>query len=167
MSDYNFPTADQLDRLRAGLLDDDPVLTKRIKESLVSEPEAAARNGIWQRLAHELDVSLEQSFALVNQLRLRRREALTGKRRLRPFAPVIAAGAMAALALVLGVTLFIDRDDTPATSAAVEAPQMVAKATDYRVQANADDHRDLANNLDFYVWLVNQRQPTETGRNNF
>jgi len=166
MSDYDFPTADQLDRLRAGLLDDDLVLKKRIQDSLAGNP-ASAADGIWERLGCELDGGLARFPALGNQLRLRRRAVLTGTRRRWPGVPVAAAAAMASLVLFVAIMWFPDWNDAPTPKASAQAPQVVAKVADYRVQASADDSLDLANNLDFYVWLANQRHPADARHDRF
>lgn len=157
MSDYSFPSADQLDRLRAGLLDDDPVLKRKIQDSVADKP---TTDGIWERICRELDGSLERFPALRNQLRLRRRAALTGRRRSSSGIPALAVAAMASLAMFAGLVVWLGQKET-APEAVLVTPQVAAKVGELTAPASADDRLDLANNLDFYVWLANQRQAAD------
>jgi hypothetical protein len=164
MTDHSFPTADQLDQLRAGLLDDDPVLTRNIQAAVARNPGTA--HGGWERVRHELDRRLERFPTLRNELRLRRRAALIGKRRLGQRAPIFATAAIAALAMVVGVALLAERSDAPTPGAALPVLQETVRFADESQHAIADERLDLAHNLDFYVWLANQRQAStgEDGR---
>lgn len=179
MSKHSFPTSDQLDRLHAGLLDDKPELKAQVQRAIAQDPEVAGHARLWQSVAEELDAATECKSSLVNQLRLRRREVLSGKRRTKSAIPIVAAVAAASLATVIGVGLFVvQQTDRPqqapaanqlVANATTESPavapasEMIAKVAEYRVQTagRMDDRIDLANNLDFYVWLANQRQPEQ------
>ncbi len=165
MNDESSPSADQLDRLRAGLLDDDPALKSKVEMSLAADGRAIARAALWKRVNEELDRGLERFPTLANQLRLRRREVLAGKRRSHAALPLVAGGAAAMLTLAVAISTFQGSPQPEQAAAPVEPA--VATAAAYQVQTVADDRLDLATNLDFYVWLANQREAAQAEHREF
>ena len=85
-------TNEELDRLRAGLYDDDPALRQRLEAALANDPALRERQQLWPELRDALDETAASATAVNNQLRLRRRQILNGeyhrRRRWKPHAEV-------------------------------------------------------------------------------
>ncbi len=147
---HQFPTIDQLDGLRAGLLDDQPELKAKVEAALRRHPELAAQLNVWDRCAAELTDASSRAVAINNRLRLLRREAICGRtRRVDRFqrAPVLTASALAGMMLVVGLGVFLTREATTTLPTAENVATNLSGTT---------EPPDLADNLDFYAWLESQ-----------
>jgi len=106
-------------------------------------------NAYWQRIVDALEESANNDRPLCNQLRIRRREVLSGRRSkekhrgLPRFAVGVAAGAV----LFLTITMVW----SPAPN------QPGADLTRTASLRSAErEHAEFANNIDFYTWLEKQ-----------
>jgi hypothetical protein len=130
------PDSELLDRLRAGLFDDQPQLRARLEQHLQQCPEC--------RRAHNWPGNLLDSGTLPDaQLDTLRRQALAHpaahwQHRLLPF----AAAAALALAAV-GLISYLPSPDSP------PAPQVAVSE-----QGNVPE---LYEDLDFYLWLADHK----------
>lgn len=160
MTENQNATTEDIDRLRAGLLDHQPDLKARVQSALKRDQNLRAQDGLWRQLRDQLDASGENARQLSNQLRLRRRRALTGqgvKKPQRFSLPQAALAATASLALTLSAVLWFSGgrqnvfdsagNSIAATIAATGAEQPLPVAS---------REFDLKNNVDFYVWMEDQ-----------
>ncbi len=133
-----------LDRLRAGLIEDDAARTH-----IAACAACQQRLTVWDRLADQLQTHSAPDSGLARQLRDRRRMALAG-RVARPIAVrqrwtpqyLAMAATVATLAIGLSVFVALDRnapDATPDTSVA---------------QANGAP--DIYADIEFYLWLTKE-----------
>ncbi len=142
-----------LDRLRAGLLEDDAART-HIETCAVCQQ----RLTVWNRLANHLQAGASSDNALARQLRERRRATLAGqvtghtpsRRRWTPQYLAMAA-AVATLAIGLGVFVTLDRlgPDT--------APDAIS--------AQAEGTPDIYADIEFYLWLTTEGLGDNTSGN--
>jgi hypothetical protein len=146
MHSQQHPEPDQLDRLRAGLLDDQPAV-KTALEAHVAGCNTCQERSNWQvlhpgALGPDLD-----SDALRQSLRKARRQALQSRSRPRRYG--FARYASAALLLVaVSVGIWTLQQDNG------NQQQMAAQDTG----AVPDVYEDL----DFYLWLANQEDNVNT-----
>jgi hypothetical protein len=133
-------SSERLDRLRAGLYEDQAEQREQLQEASAGIP-----GDLWAPVLAEMDALAEASAAVTNQLRLRRRQVLSGEYRGRSGQlPRLALAACAGVALVVAVTVMrqptepVDLAGSPAPAGArLEVP-------------------DLADNVDFYHWMENR-----------
>ncbi len=153
MTEIDKSTADLLDRLRAGLLDDQPDLKARAEQAIANNPAMQHGHEVVRHTIRHLDESADDAVAINNQLRLRRREVLSGNvRRSAPRrAPRLVLGAAATVVLAVAIGWFT----LPALN---QLPNLVSGA-------DRKDISDLADNLDFYVWLETRGQGPGKSRN--
>lgn len=133
-----------LDSLRSGL----PVEDVDFKDS--SMPKLFDReNAYWQRIIDSLEEDANSNRTLCNQLRIRRREVLSGRcpRERRAGMPRFAVGMAAGAVLFLAVTLFW----TPAPKRLETGLTQTAS-----IQSAELENSEFANNIDFYTWLEKQ-----------
>lgn len=131
------------DKLRAGLLDDDPELKAKVRAVLTASP---GSDGLWPRVRNELQHPTVQASGVSHELRARRREVLYGSRRKqtqRPVWPRLAAATAFAAVLVVGAAWWIGRDLLGPVAPSAEE---VALPGDPELE-------QLNANLDFYAWL--------------
>ena len=137
---YNHPDSEQLDMLRAGLLDDTPGRKTMLEQHLAGCRTCRERAAPWQKLAARLDDTL-QPAGLQEQLHRARQSALSTENRhtRRTLVPYAAAAALliAVLVGILGLP-----------TGTTHAPDRAAQTA----QAVPDTYEDL----DFYLWLANQ-----------
>ncbi|MFL6652030.1 MAG: hypothetical protein ACJ8J7_12170 [Sulfurifustaceae bacterium] len=143
------PSAADLDRLRAGLLDPEPAVRERLSAHVRTCPVCQERVGLWPHLIEQLEgASAERG--LVGRLAVRRERALRGERtqtrRRAPFAFALAA-AVAAAAIGLGIFFFNDDDMAPADPVA------------------ATNSPDLYADIDFYLWLMEKQESQDASPN--
>lgn len=139
-SNSKHPDIELFDRLRAGLLDDEPALAGELQRHLADCAHCRGRTD-WNRISEILNASCPVPEARLAQSR---RAALSG----RTTAPHrrIAAGPLAlaasfAAVFILGVLLMpghVPSPGKPDTQALADAP-------------------DLYENLDFYLWLTDHQ----------
>ena len=139
----------QLDRLRAGLLDQQPALKSQLLEHLRDcapcRRQAAAMDTLAASQRAQPDPRLAQ------QLRARRMAALAGRAAQPPMAVRRLAPAFAlatVMAVAIGVGVFLDFNPLP-------APQELA-------QTATDNVPDLYADIDFYLWLSNHPTTNNT-----
>jgi hypothetical protein len=136
------PHTERLDRLRAGLLDDDPAGKNRLLAHLAACDPCRRRIEAWNGLARALNDAALDAPSLARELAARRRAALAGRSATRAAvsrAPRYAlAATLAALLAGAGVFLALERPaERVAATAQAEMP-------------------DLYADLDFYLWLARE-----------
>lgn len=134
------PDPIEIDRLRAGLLDDDPPARAAIIAHLEGCAACRRREALWSHLLQALDAASADrgaAAALASRRQRLLREA-TGRRTLvvRPWLAI--AAAIAAMVIGVGAALVIDAR-SPDTTQTAQAPAP-----------------DLYADLDFYLWLMHQ-----------
>jgi anti-sigma factor RsiW len=151
MNDNAFhPSSEQLDRWRAGLVaaaDEARQLERHVRQCGHCQQQLAGWSGIGQAL----EASLAGNTRITTQLRLRRRASLAGERRgQRPsWSPLMAAVA-ATLVLTIGVGIGLN----------LHEPEVANQ----RLSAVDNAATDVYAEIDFYVWLTDQKlQSTANG----
>jgi anti-sigma factor RsiW len=151
------PADEELDMLRAGLLDDDPTRRAVLVTHIEHCAECRKRLDLWRRVTAGLDESARSDTALNAALAERRRAALAAARpaqsRRAWNRALVATAASVAVSIGIGLGVWYGthvRTDTAAVSVASRAA--------------GDDTTDLYSNIDFYVWLGDQdTRPGENG----
>jgi predicted anti-sigma-YlaC factor YlaD len=140
MLNQSHPELEQLDLLRAGLLDDTPDEKAALERHLAGCPECRAHSGYWQNLAAIMNPPL-QDASLKADLYRARQTALAAPSHAshRSIAPYAVAAA-----LLLAVTLTMIGLPTGKVS--------TPPVTTQTAQTIPDTYEDL----DFYLWLANQ-----------
>ena len=133
-------SSERLDRLRAGLYEDQTEQREQLQKTSAGTP-----GDPWAPVLAEGDALAEGSAAVNNQLRLRRRQVLSGEYRGRPTRlPQLAMAACAGVALTVAV-------------AVMRQPTEPVALTSNTVPAGAwQEVPDLADNVDFYHWMENR-----------
>lgn len=161
MTEDHTYTATQLDQLRAGLLDDRPELKAAVQAALLRDTGLASQNELFDRVREQLERSRQEATRLNNQLRLRRRRVLTGKAGMKPRRFTLPQMALAtATSVILTLVLVLWFNDTPPGTGIITVAGTGPAETSVPVQevAAGGIDLDLANNVDFYVWMQNQRE---------
>lgn len=137
-------SSERLDRLRAGLSEDQAEQRGQAGEA-EGGTGAGAPGDPWAPLLAEMDTLANASAAVNNQLRLRRRQVLSGEYRGRSTRlPQLAMAACAGVALTVAV-------------AVMRQPTEPVALTSNTVPAGAwQEVPDLADNVDFYHWMENR-----------
>jgi anti-sigma factor RsiW len=151
------PAEEELDMLRAGLLDDEPARRALLTAHLERCAECRSRTGLWQRVATGLDENARADSALNAALAARRRAALAAGQPAHPRRTwnraLIATAASVAVSIGLGLGIWYGTQ-----------LQTVRAPTPMVSQAVNEDATDLYSNIDFYVWLGDQdASSTENG----
>lgn len=149
------PTTESLDRLRAGLLDESPVVKQEIEHHLANCATCRRQAGRWDDLVHVLDGTANNEAALAAELHARRRAALAGAATTprQPWAlPWPALATAAAVTLVLGLGIFLRLPSE------ITAPPTITQ------QAQIEPKADMFADIDFYVWLAEQEQAADPGK---
>jgi anti-sigma factor RsiW len=137
------PDTELLDRLRAGLLDDDVEFKTGLERHLAACPHCRGRLNAWEQLGRNaLGAWTVTDDALSTRLRLARERAMTTGRQRRIILrhPLLATAAMLLIAVSAGFwTLRHEFMDTSSMTA-------------QRGEAIPDLYEDL----DFYLWMANQ-----------
>lgn len=138
------PDTELLDRLRAGLLDEDLESKARLEHHLAACPSCRERANAWDHLGRDaLGAWPVMDDALSVGLRRARQQALAAGRQQRLVSrrPLLAAAAVLLIALSAGLwTLRHEFVDT--------VPVTTAK--------NGEGIPDLYEDLDFYLWMAKQ-----------
>ncbi len=135
------PDTELLDRLRAGLLDDQPQTKRRLEDHL-RECRRCARLADWQALAARVD-GPGNAAQLDAALRRARQQAL-GRRR-RPTRRLLPLALAASLVAAIAVGLYAPQPET-----GTEPTRMA-----HSEEAGTPD---LYEDLDFYLWLADHGQ---------
>lgn len=151
--------AEKFDSLRAGLRIEDVDFKDAYTPKMIDQ-----QNAYWRRIVDVLDDDVENNRALCNQLRIRRRQVLSGQYapRSSPGMPRFAVGAAMGVALVTAVTVWwspaSDEIGQPVTrTASLETSEAGAGMTQtVSLEPGGVNQADFANNVDFYTWLKDQ-----------
>ncbi|MEN8763404.1 MAG: hypothetical protein ABF290_13310 [Thiogranum sp.] len=132
------PDSELLDRLRAGLLDENP-LQKDGLEAHLQQCVTCRRGYDWPAALRSDDAQIQH---LARQLDRSRRQALSARKKttLRRFAPLAAAAVLALLAVL--VVKPLQSPDTDDTRLAGTTPGAVP---------------EIYEDLDFYLWLADHK----------
>ena len=149
---------EQIDQLRAGLLDDAPQLKEETEAALVADKSLAMEHSRWEQIRQQLDKAEDSDIRLKNQLRLRRRSVLSGKagvKKSRRFTlPQMALATVASVAVTLSAVLWLT--DYSLTAVIPGAGYDSASGIVYSTTPDATGEFDLTNNIDFYTWMEHQ-----------
>lgn len=106
-------------------------------------------NAYWQRVLDTLEDDVQHDRALCNQLRIRRRQVLSGQfnRKREPGVPRLALGSAAAAAVFIAVGAWWN------TMPGEPGADVTRTAS---IETMDIDSADFANNIDFYTWLEQQ-----------
>jgi hypothetical protein len=142
MHEQAHPDTELLDRLRAGLLDDNVDARRRLERHLDACPRCRDRLHAWEHLGPgTLGAWPVADSRLSSGLSQARRHAMTAGRRRRIHRyPLLATAAMLLIALSVG--LWGLRHES------MDTPRMTARTT--------EGIPDLYEDLDFYLWMANQ-----------
>ncbi len=158
---------EQIDRLRAGLLDHSPNTKKRVESALREDQSLTAEYSRWEKIRQQLETAEDGDIRLKNQLRLRRRSVLSGhavKKPRRFTLPQMALATAASVALTLSVVLWFT--DNSQTAVVMQPGDDTTTGFAYKSTAKTNVDFDLTNNVDFYVWMERQNELfTEAPRN--
>jgi anti-sigma factor RsiW len=141
------PTPEVLDRLRAGFFDDEPETKTRIREHLATCPACRQQADLWSQATAQLDAQTHGDPALSRALAERRRRVLAMGRE--SAVTRITPGRMAAAAAVLAVAVGIG------VVTQLHHGRPVANVA--QLQRSADTNPDFYSEIDFYVWLGDQK----------
>ncbi len=135
------PAPEQLDRLRAGLLDDEIDASTTLEAHIHNCPECRSHLSGWTRLQKLVQSSEGDQALLASRLREARETALSASAPVKRPLPHPALAIAASLMLVAGLVLW-----SP-WSALDIAPDRIA-------QHQEEQGPDLYEDLDFYIWLA-------------
>ncbi|MGA8261541.1 MAG: hypothetical protein WB783_15110 [Arenicellales bacterium] len=140
----NHDQFEKFDSLRAGLRVEDVDFKDTGTPKLIDR-----ENTYWRRIVDSLEEGVNSDRSLCNQLRIRRRQVLSGhytRKRDRGL-PRFAVGAAAGIAVFIGVTAWWNPvANTPRTHVTRTAS----------LDSTNVDNSDFSNNIDFYTWLEKQ-----------
>ena len=142
MHEQAHPDTELLDRLRAGLLDDNIELKDRLEHHLVACPQCRSRLHAWEHLGRgTMGAWPVEDKKLSMGLKHARRQALSSGRHRRVIRyPVFATAAVLLIAVSAG--LWTLRHEF------VDTMPMMARTS--------EEIPDLYEDLDFYLWMANQ-----------
>lgn len=135
---------EKFDSLRAGLRVEDVDFKDAGTPKLIDR-----ENAYWQRIVDALEQGVNDNRALCNQLRLRRRQVLSG--RVRPKRG--AALPRFALATAAGAVVFVTAGAWWDSIPGEPASEVTRTAS---IESMNVDNTEFADNIDFYTWLDKQ-----------
>lgn len=140
----NFSETEKYDSLRAGVGVEEIDVKNAGTLDLIDR-----ENAYWQRMIDTLEEGVNSDRALCNQLRLRRRQVLSGRHRRKRSAglPRFALGTAAGAAVFIAIGTWWD--SMPGESASEVTRTASIESLDV-------DNTEFANNIDFYTWLEKQ-----------
>jgi anti-sigma factor RsiW len=153
MHNQQHPDTELLDRLRAGLLDDQADERATLESHLASCAACQARFNSWQQLAPQALGPRLEAHKIGDELQRARHRALNVESRPAPAYAAYATAALLLIAVSVGLWSLQPGPVTP--------PQLTAQ--------NTNPAPDLYEDLDFYLWLANQEEGpanAETNPNN-
>lgn len=137
----NFSETEKFDSLRAGLRVEDVDFKDAGTPKLIDR-----ENAYWQRIVDTLEEGVNHDRALCNQLRLRRRQVLSGryKRGDREGLPRFALGTVAGAAVLVAIgTWWNWMPGEPGSEVTRTAS----------IESMDIDNAEFTSNIDFYTWL--------------
>jgi len=142
MHEQAHPDTELLDRLRAGLLDENIELKDRLQHHLVACPQCRSRLHAWEHLGRNTMGAwpVEDKKLSVGLKQARRQALTTGRHRRMISYPVLATAAVLLIAVSAG--LWTLRHEF------VDTMPMMARTS--------EEVPDLYEDLDFYLWMANQ-----------
>jgi len=142
MHSQQHPDPEQLDKLRAGLLDDQPAVKSALESHIGHCPSCQSLMNSWQQLGPTALGPQLAPESLGHSLRQARQQALraTGKGHSRTFMPY-ATAALLLIAVSIGIWT-LQPDNGVQQQMAVQDSRMIP---------------DIYEDLDFYLWLANQK----------
>jgi len=148
MHKQTHPDTEQLDRLRCGLLDDEPQLKTSLNEHIAACPDCMTRFSSWDQLHQMAEKTGITNQQLKHKLGSARQTALaaspsTRSHRLIPLA--VAAALFTALSAGLLTLQYND-------------PAFIQKNNDTLAVQMGSDILDVYEDLDFYLWLATQEE---------
>jgi hypothetical protein len=145
MRNSSFET-ETFDALRAGLSIDDVDFKDAGTLKLINR-----QNTYWQRVVDTLDDGVDHDRALCNQLRIRRRQVLSGQvsGSRRAGLPRFALGAATSVAAAIAIAVWWD--SRPLESGEVYTRTASIESVDADI-----DRTEFADNIDFFTWLEKQ-----------
>lgn len=140
----NFSETQKFDSLRAGLRVEDVDFQDAGTPKLIDR-----ENAYWRRMVDTLEEGVSHDRALCNQLRIRRRQVLSGqfKRKRSAGVPRFALGTAAGAAAFIAIGAWWD--SLPGKPGAKVTRTASIESMDV-------NHAEFANNIDFYTWLEEQ-----------
>lgn len=143
----NFSETEKFDSLRAGLRVEDVDFKDAGTPKLIDR-----ENAYWQGIVDTLEEGVNRDRALCNQLRLRRRQVLSGRFSSREHAavPRFALGTVAGAAVLVAIGAWWDwMPGEPAGS------DMTRTAS---IESMDIDNAEFTNNIDFFTWLEEESE---------
>lgn len=140
----NTSETEKFDSLRAGLRVEDVDFKDAGTPKLIDR-----ENAYWRRIVDTLDEGVSHDRALCNQLRLRRRQVLSGRfsRKRDAGLPRFALGTAAGAAVFIAIGAWWDSmPNEPALDVTRTAS----------IESMDIDNAEFTNNIDFYTWLEQQ-----------
>lgn len=140
----NTSETEKFDSLRAGLRVEDVDFKDAGTPMLIDR-----ENAYWQRIVDTLDEGVSHDRALCNQLRLRRRQVLSGRfsRKRDAGLPRFAVGTAAGAAVFVAIGAWWDSMPNE------PAGDLTRTAS---IETMDVDNAEFTNNIDFYTWLEKQ-----------
>ena len=140
----NYHQFEKFDSLRAGLRVEDVDFKDSGTPKLIDR-----ENAYWRRIVDSLEENVNNDRRLCNQLRIRRRQVLSGQysRGRNGSFPRVAVGAAAGIAVLVVVTVWWN------PMAQTSHPTATRTAS---INSTDADNADFTNNIDFYTWLQKQ-----------
>lgn len=137
----SLPQSEKFDSLRAGLHVEDVDFKDTGTPKLIDR-----ENAYWQRIIDCLEESSNSNRALCNQLRIRRRQVLSGHytRGHRGGLPRFAVATAAGVVVLAAVTAWWYPEASPTRGPITQTASLNI------------DNADFTNNVDFYTWLEKQ-----------
>ena len=158
MTERRKVTVTDIDQLRAGLLDHDPQVKAKVESAMEHDQALRAEFKRWDSIGDQLESIKTSTTQLNNQLRLRRRQILSGKtttNRRRFSLPQMALATASSVALTLGLVMLLYDAPPPSTASSTATYTPTVRLTDASPMVSNVDF-DLTNNVDFYVWMEDQ-----------
>jgi anti-sigma factor RsiW len=146
MHNQTHPDTEQLDQYRAGLLDEAVDEKSALEKHLAGCRQCRDQLGSWRQLGPAAPGSRHDTGDLSDALKERRRLAMqAGSKRRYPVFPSLATAAALLVAVSIGLWNLTPNETE----------------TDYVATLNTDSVPDIYEDLDFYLWLANQKESND------
>lgn len=148
MHKQTHPDTEQLDRLRCGLLDDEPQLKILLDEHIAACPDCMARFSGWNQLHQMAGKTGVTDQQLKRKLGSARQTALAASPSTRPHRLIPLAAAAALLTALSAGLLTLQYNDSG----------FIQENDDTLAVQTGNDIPDVYEDLDFYLWLATQKE---------